>query len=130
MLHRGSRCAALGRQLSGSTAGVEHRAPSARLPPCRLGRQPAGHQPIPSPSTPPRHPPALQSDLLVNYLGEAEAHFRRQAQDPLFRPALHAGLLQPARPLQPDSLLVPRMRCYGATQTSVMGGRRGRLHSP
>jgi hypothetical protein len=63
--------------------------------------------------------------MLVNYLGEAEAHFSEQAKDPLFRPALHTGLLQPRRPLQPDSLLVPRMRCYGAMQTSVMGGRLG-----
>jgi hypothetical protein len=66
-----------------------------------------------------------QSDLLVNYLAEAEAVFHAQAQDPLYRPALHAGLLQPRLPISADSLLVPRMRCYGATQSSVMGALQG-----
>jgi hypothetical protein len=80
-----------------------------------------------SPSRPPTPGPhattPLQADLLTDYLARSEAHLSAQSRDPLYRPALHAGQLQPARPLRDESLRVSQMRCYGYTPSAALGGQ-------
>jgi hypothetical protein len=62
--------------------------------------------------------------VLVDYLSAAEHYLWAQDSDPSYRRMMHTTLLQPLRPLKPESLMVPRMRCYGSMLASVHGSEQ------